>query len=99
MNKTQKKALYESIMKGVSKTIKRRLNEDQSYEDYAYNINACLDETGDERLKEEVLNNIHMMLTEIRMMVDQLNDGDISYEEVLKTFSKIDIMTCGDYNP
>ena len=53
-------------MRSVSKTIKRRLNEDQSYEDYAYNINACLDETGDEKLKDEVLNNIHMMLTEIR---------------------------------
>ena len=95
----QKKALYENIMRSVSKTIKRRLNEDQSYEDYAYNINACLDETGDESLKDEVLNNIHKMLAEIRYMVDQLNDGDISYDEVLKTFSKIDRMTCGDYNP
>ena len=86
----QKKALYENIMRSVSKTIKRRLNENQSYEDYAYNINACLDETGDERLKEEVLNNIHMMLTEIRQMVDQLNDGDISYDEVNSVFTKID---------
>ena len=53
-------------MRSVSKTIKKRLNEDNDYEDYAYNINACLDETGDEKLKDEVLNNIHMMLTEIR---------------------------------
>ena len=66
MNKMQKKALYENIMRSVSNTIKKRLNEDQSYEDYAYNINACLDETGDEKLKDEVLNNIHMMLTKIR---------------------------------
>ena len=86
----QKKALYENIMRSVSKTIKRRLNEDQSYEDYAYNINACLYETGDEHLKDEVLNNIHMMLTEIRQMVDQLNDGDISYDEVNSIFTKID---------
>ena len=86
----QKKALYENIMRSVSKTIKKRLNEDQSYEDYAYNINACLDETGDEKLKDEVLNNIHMMLTEIRQMVDQLNDGDISYDEVNSVFTKID---------
>ena len=70
MNKMQKKALYENIMRSVLKTIKMRLNEDQSYEDYAYNINACLDETGDESLKDEVLNNIHKMLTEIRYMVD-----------------------------
>lgn len=91
----QKKALYENIMRSVSKTIKRRLNENQSYEDYAYNINACLDETGDESLKAEVLNNIHMMLTEIRQMVDQLNDGDISYDEVNAIFSKIDKMISG----
>ena len=86
----QKKALYENIMRSVSKTIKKRLNEDQSYEDYAYNINACLDETGDEKLKDEVLDNIHMMLTEIRQMVDQLNDGDISYADVNSVFTKID---------
>lgn len=91
----QKKALYENIMRSVSKTIKMRLNEDQSYEDYAYNINACLDETGDEKLKDEVLNNIHMMLTEIRQMVDQLNDGDISYDEVNAIFGKIDKMISG----
>lgn len=91
----QKKALYENIMRSVSKTIKRRLNENQSYEDYAYNINVCLDETGDESLKDEVLNNIHMMLTEIRQMVDQLNDGDISYDEVNAIFSKIDKMISG----
>lgn len=94
MNKIQKKALYENIMRSVSKTIKRRLNEDQSYEDYAYNINACLDEAGDEHLKDEVLNNIHMMLTEIRQMVDQMNDGDISYDEVNAIFRKIDRMIC-----
>ena len=95
MNKMQKKALYENIMRSVSKAIKRRLNEDQSYEDYAYNINACLDETGDESLKDEVLNNIHKMLTEIRYMVDQLNDGDISYDEVNAIFGKIDKMISG----
>ena len=82
-------------MRSVSKTIKRRLNEDQSYEDYAYNINACLDETGDESLKDEVLNNIHKMLAEIRYMVDQLNDGDISYDEVNAIFGKIDKMISG----
>lgn len=92
----QKKALYENIMRSVSKTIKRRLNENQSYEDYAYNINACLDETGDEHLKDEVINYIHMMLTEIHMMVDQMNDGDISYDEVSAIFRKIDRMICGD---
>ena len=50
----------------VYQRLLKTLNEDNDYEDYAYNINACLDETGDEHLKDEVLNNIHMMLTEIR---------------------------------
>ena len=77
-------------MRSVSKTIKKRLNEDNEYEDYSYNINACLDEIGDESLKAEVINNIHKMLTEIRYMVDQLNDGDISYDEVNSVFTKID---------
>lgn len=54
----QKKALYENIMRSVSKAIKKRLNEDNDYEDYSYNINVCLDKIGDESLKAEVINNI-----------------------------------------
>ena len=92
MNKIQKKALYENIMRSVSKTIKRRLNENQSYEDYAYNINVCLDKTGDESLKAEVINNIQWMLEDILKIVGLLNDGDISYDEVNAIFRKIDKM-------
>ena len=77
-------------MRSVSKAIKKRLNEDNDYEDYSYNINVCLDKIGDKSLKAEVLNNIHKMLTEIRYMVDQLNNGDISYDEVNSVFTKID---------
>ena len=36
-----------------------------------------------------------MMLTEIRQMVDQLNDGDISYDEVNSVFTKIDKKSSG----
>lgn len=95
MNKTQKKALYESIMKSVSKTIKKRLNEDESYEDYAYNINVRLDETGDESLKADIINNIHMMLKDILEIINQMDDGDISYDEVDAILRKIDKMICG----
>lgn len=95
MNKTQKKALYESIMKNVSKAIKKRLNEDESYEDYAYNINVRLDETGDESLKADVINNIHMMLKDILEIINQMDDGDISYDEVDAILRKIDKMICG----
>lgn len=95
MNKIQKKALYESIMKSVSNTIKKRLNEDESYEDYAYNINVRLDETGDESLKADVINNIHMMLKDILEIINQMDDGDISYDEVDAILRKIDKMICG----
>ena len=90
MNKMQKKALYENIMRSVSKTIKRRLNEDNDYDNYSYNINACLDEIGDESLKAEVINNIQRMLGDILKIVGLLNDGDISYDEVNSIFTKID---------
>lgn len=95
MNKIQKKARYESIMKSVSNTIKKRLNEDESYEDYAYNINVRLDETGDESLKADVINNIHMMLKDILEIINQMDDGDISYDEVDAILRKIDKMICG----
>ena len=95
MNKIQKKALYESIMKSVSNTIKKRLNEDESYEDYAYNINVRLDETGDESLIAEVIIYIHMMLKDILEIINQMDDGDISYDEVDAILRKIDKMICG----
>ena len=77
-------------MRSVSKTIKKRLNEDNEYEDYSYNINACLDEIGDESLKAKVINNIQRMLGDILKIVGLLNDDDISYDEVNTVFRKID---------
>ena len=85
MNKMQKKTLYENIMRSVSKAIKKRLNED-----YSYNINVCLDKIGDKSLKAEVINNIQRMLGDILKIVGLLNDGDISYDEVNSVFTKID---------
>ena len=81
----QKKTLYENIMRSVSKAIKKRLNED-----YSYNINVCLDKIGDKSLKAEVINNIQRMLGDILKIVGLLNDGDISYDEVNSVFTKID---------
>ena len=66
------------------------MNEDNEYEDYSYNINACLDEIGDESLKAEVINNIQRMLGDILKIVGLLNDDDISYDEVNTVFRKID---------
>ena len=70
--------------------LKKRLNEDNDYEDYSYNINACLDEIGDESLKAKVINNIQRMLGDILKIVGLLNDDDISYDEVNTVFRKID---------
>ena len=66
------------------------MNEDNEYEDYSYNINACLDEIGDESLKAKVINNIQRMLGDILKIVGLLNDDDISYDEVNSVFTKID---------
>ena len=66
------------------------MNEDNEYEDYSYNINACLDEIGDESLKAKVINNIQRMLGDILKIVGLLNDDDISYDEVNTVFRKID---------
>ena len=77
-------------MRSVSKAIKKRLNEDNDYEDYSYNINVCLDKIGDKSVKAEVINNIQRMLGDILKIVGLLNDGDISYDEVNSVFTKID---------
>ena len=74
----------------VYQRLLKRLNEDNDYEDYSYNINVCLDEIGDESLKAEVINNIKRMLGDILKIVGLLNDGDISYDEVNSVFTKID---------
>ena len=66
------------------------MHEDNEYEDYSYNINACLDEIGDESLKAKVINNIQRMLGDILKIVGLLNNGDISYDEVNSVFTKID---------
>ena len=66
------------------------MNEDNDYEDYSYNINACLDKIGDKSLKVEVINNIQRMLGDILKIVGLLNDDDISYDEVNSVFTKID---------
>lgn len=42
MNRIQKKILYESIMKSVSKTVKRKLNELQEYDNNSPGFNLCI---------------------------------------------------------
>ena len=39
MNTKQKKVLYESIMKNVSKTVKKQLNESETVDEYKTRMN------------------------------------------------------------
>ena len=55
MNTKQKKALYESIMKNVSKTVKKQLNESETVDEYKIRMNNYINNwfetafhTGDE---------------------------------------------------
>ena len=49
MNTKQKKALYESIMKSVSKTVKKQINEHNAVEDpEEMSLNSFVEDTDDE---------------------------------------------------
>ena len=88
MNTKNKKALYESIMKSVSKTVKRKLNEDTR--DYNYYLNellVALDDADDADVKENVIDQLYNLLRELEGYVSDLYDGDMSYEELNKRFS------------
>ena len=51
MNTKQKKALYESIMKSVSKTVKKQINEHNDVEDpEEMSLNSFVEDTDDETL-------------------------------------------------
>ena len=51
MNTKQKKALYESIMKSVSKTVKKQINEHNYVEDpEEMSLNSFVEDTDDETL-------------------------------------------------
>ena len=108
MNTKQKKALYESIMKNVSKTVKKQLNESETVDDYKTRMNNYINNwfetavhTGNENLDNEIKSKILECAAKfnphIKDYIDSDDYKDRSYRarvRVLKPhFDSLDIQT------
>lgn len=108
MNTKQKKALYESIMKNVSKTIKKQLNESETVDEYKTRMNNYINNwfetavhTGNENLDNEIKSKILECAAKfnphIKDYIDSDDYKDRSYRarvRVLKPhFDSLDIQT------
>ena len=108
MNTKQKKTLYESIMKNVSKTVKKQLNESETLDEYKTRMNNYINNwfetafhTGNENLDNEIKSKI-LECTEkfnphIKAYINSDDYKDRSYRarvKVLKPyFDSLDIQT------
>lgn len=108
MNTKQKKALYESIMKNVSKTVKKQLNESETVDEYKTRMNNYINNwfetaihTGNENLDNEIKSKILECAAKFNPHIkDYINSDDYkdrSYRarvRVLKPhFDSLDIQT------
>ena len=108
MNTKQKKALYESIMKNVSKTVKKQLNESETVDEYKTRMNNYINNwfetafhTGNENLDNEIKSKILECTEKFKPHIkDYINSDDYkdrSYRarvKVLKPyFDSLDIQT------
>lgn len=108
MNTKQKKTLYESIMKNVSKTVKKQLNESETVDEYKTRMNNYINNwfetavhTGNENLDNEIKSKILECAAKfnphIKDYIDSDDYKDRSYRarvRVLKPhFDSLDIQT------
>ena len=108
MNTKQKKALYESIMKNISKTVKKQLNESETVDEYKTRMNNYINNwfetafhTGNENLDNEIKSKILECTEKFKPHIkDYINSDDYkdrSYRarvKVLKPyFDSLDIQT------
>lgn len=95
MNNKQKKALYESIMKNISKTIKKQLNENAyktaDAEDAAYELFNMLQDNQDALgYMQSILHVLYHKLDELEYCKNKENIQDViddythCYEHVIK---------------
>ena len=86
MNKNQKKALYESIMKSVSRTVKRKLNEKEDYKNNheMEQLLSVINDVEEPDVKENIIEAIQMLVRDFQGDVSDFNDGNMSYEEINK---------------
>ena len=108
MNQKQKKALYESIMKNVSKTVKKQLNESETVDEYKTRMNNYINnwfetafhtgnENLDNKIKSQILECAAKFNPHIKAYIDSDDYKDRSYRarvKVLKPhFDSLDIQT------
>lgn len=108
MNTKEKKALYESIMKNISKTVKKQLNESETVDEYKTRMNNYINNwfetavhTGNENLDNEIKSKILECAAKfnphIKDYIDSDDYKDRSYRarvRVLKPhFDSLDIQT------
>ena len=108
MNTKEKKALYESIMKNISKTVKKQLNESETVDEYKTRMNNYINNwfetaihTGNENLDNEIKSKILECTEKFKPHIkDYINSDDYkdrSYRarvKVLKPyFDSLDIQT------
>ena len=108
MNTKQKKTLYESIMKNISKTVKKQLNESETVDEYKTRMNNYINNwfetavhTGNENLDNEIKSKILECAAKfnphIKDYIDSDDYKDRSYRarvRVLKPhFDSLDIQT------
>ena len=108
MNTKQKKALYESIMKNVSKTVKKQLNESETVDEYKTRMNNYINnwfetaihtgnENLDNKIKSQILECAAKFNPHIKDYIDSDDYKDRSYRarvKVLKPhFDSLDIQT------
>ena len=108
MNTKQKKALYESIMKNISKTVKKQLNESETVDEYKTRMNNYINnwfetafhtgnENLDNKIKSQILECAARFNPHIKDYIDSDDYKDRSYRarvKVLKPhFDSLDIQT------
>ena len=108
MNTKEKKALYESIMKNISKTVKKQLNESETVDEYKTRMNNYINNwfetavhTGNENLDNEIKSKILECAAKFNPHIkDYIDSDDYKYRSyrarvrVLKPhFDSLDIQT------
>ena len=108
MNTKQKKTLYESIMKNISKTVKKQLNESETVDEYKTRMNNYINnwfetafhtgnENLDNKIKSQILECAARFNPHIKDYIDSDDYKDRSYRarvKVLKPyFDSLDIQT------
>lgn len=83
-NKSNKKSLYESIMRDVAKTVKKRINESYNFDDCTYNVNRLIQELPECSSKIELAKAIGELLKQLRDTISPVLDYEFNTNSIEK---------------